>query len=379
MKKLLLLFGFLLCIGCKSDKKEIISSTQISSEKGEIHHATAFDIQQFDGYKEIYIKDLWPNSQTSLRYLLIEDTDKTPEDIKIYDAVVQVPIKEIVVTSTTHIPSLDMLNETESLIGFPDLDFISSESARSLIDQGKIVSLGKNEDIHIERLLETEPDAVISFAVDGLDPKLRTIANAGIPVLYNSDWLETTPLGKAEWIKFFGALYGKYELATELFEEVEQEYLAIKDLAKQATNKPTVLCGAMYKDVWFVPQGNSWAAQFIADAQGDYLWKDSKGTGSASLGLETVLEKAHHAEIWLDPSSFTSIEELVKTNKVYAEFDAYQTKQVYSYVPKVGATGGVIYFELGPNRPDIILKDIVSILHPELLPDYTPYFYTKLE
>lgn len=379
MRNSILFFALLLFIGCKTDSKEKVTTENIASQESNIRYATTFDIQQFDGYKEIHIKDLWPNSQTSLRYLLIEDTEKAPQRIEGYDAVVEVPIKEIVVTSTTHIPSLDMLNEIETLVGFPDLDFISTESARARIDAGKVSGIGKNEDINVERLLEVSPDVVIGFAVDGLDPKLRTIARAGIPVLYNSDWVETTPLGKAEWIKFFGALYGKYDLATELFEEVEQKYLNIKELAKQATQKPTVLSGAMYKDIWFIPQGESWAAQFIADAQGEYLWKDSKGTGSVSLGMENVLEKAHHADIWLNPSAFISRAELDKANKVYAEFDAYKTGNIFSYVPKIGPTGGVVYFELGPNRPDIILKDMVHIFHPALLPDYTPYFYTKLD
>lgn len=379
MRNSILFFALLLFIGCKTDSKEKVTTENIASQESNIRYATTFDIQQFDGYKEIHIKDLWPNSQTSLRYLLIEDTEKAPQRIEGYDAVVEVPIKEIVVTSTTHIPSLDMLNEIETLVGFPDLDFISTESARARIDAGKVSGIGKNEDINVERLLEVSPDVVIGFAVDGLDPKLRTIARAGIPVLYNSDWVETTPLGKAEWIKFFGALYGKYELATELFEEVEQEYLNIKELAKQATHKPTVLSGAMYKDIWFIPQGESWAAQFIADAQGEYLWKDSKGIGSVSLGMENVLEKAHHADIWLNPSAFISRAELDKANKVYAEFGAYKTGNIFSYVPKIGPTGGVVYFELGPNRPDIILKDMVHIFHPALLPDYTPYFYTKLD
>lgn len=381
MKKHLFLFAFLLSlsfIGCKSDTKEKSVNPE-TIKVGKVSYATAFDILEFDGYKEIILKDLWPNSQTSLRYLLVEDKDKAPENTQAYDAVVQVPIKTIVVTSTTHIPSLDMLGETQTLIGFPDLDFISSTSARSLIDQGKVIGLGKNEVIDVERVLELNPEVLVSFAVDGLDPKLKTIAKAGIPVLYNSDWVETSPLGKAEWIKFFGALYGKYDLATELFEEVEKEYLNIKELAEQATYRPTVFSGAMYKDVWFVPQGESWAAQFIADAQGEYLWKDTKGTGSNPLGLESVLEKAHLADVWLDPSAFISKESLAKANKVYSQFEAFKTDNIYTYVLKKGATGGVIYFELGPNRPDIILKDILYILHPELLPDYTPYFYSKIE
>lgn len=382
MKKSLLFLFLLLLIGCKSDTKsseENSKAQTVEKNVSNIQYATAFDILEFDGYKEIIINDIWPNSDTSLRYLLIENQEKSPKNIDIYDAVVQVPVKKIVVTSTTHIPSLDMLGEIESLVGFPDLNFISSTSARARIDDGKITGIGKNEDINVERLLEVDPDLVIGFAVDGMDPKLRTISKAGIPVFYNSDWLETNPLGKAEWIKFFGALYGKYEEAIKEFATIEQAYLDTKDLAKQADSKPKVLLGAMYKDIWYVPQGDSWAAQFIDDAQGDYIWKKTKGTGSSSFGLEKVLETAHDADIWLNPSSFTSIADLTKANKVYAEFDAYKTGEIYTYGTKVGATGGIVYFELGPNRPDIVLKDLVYILHPELLPDYTPYFYTKLE
>lgn len=382
MKKKHLFILLLLILGCKSEtksKKEEKHFTISKNQTEEIQDATAFNIQVFDGYKEIYIHNIWPSSQTSLRYLLIEDQKKAPVNTKVYDAVIQVPITSIAVTSTTHIPSLDMLGVIETLVGFPDLDFISTESARQQIDAGNITQLGQNEDINVERLLEIYPDALISFAVDGLDPKLTTIAKAGIPVLYNSDWLEATPLGKAEWIKFFGALYGKYEEATQQFEKVKQAYLDTKELATQAKTKPKILFGAMYKDIWYVPQGDSWAAQFIKDANGKYIWEHIQGTGSKAFGLEKVLEEAQDAEIWLAPSDFNSFKGLNKANRVYKEFQAFQTKKVYNYVSKRGATGGVIYFELGPNRPDIILRDIVSILHPELLPDYTPYFYTRLE
>jgi iron complex transport system substrate-binding protein len=134
----------------------------------------------------------------------------------------------------------------------------------------------------------------------------------------------------------------------------------------------------MYKDIWYLPQGDSWAAQFIADANGNYIWKDTEGTGSLSLNLEAVLEKGKNAEYWIGPGQFTSLHQLKETHSVYPQFEAYKKGNVFSFTNKQGATGGVLYYELAPNRPDLVLKDIIKILHSDLLPDYKPYFFTKL-
>jgi iron complex transport system substrate-binding protein len=283
-----------------------------------------------------------------------------------------------VVTSTTHIPSLEMLKVDESLIGFPNLDYISSEKTRNRINEGFIKELGKNEDINTESLIDLSPDAVIGFAVDGNNKTFNTVKNTGIPVIYNGDWTETTPLGKAEWIKFFAAFYNKEELANQLFSEIETEYVKAKKLALKASSTPTVLSGAMYKDIWYLPQGKSWAAQFINDANGDYLWKDSEGTGSHSLNLESVLEKGEHAQIWIGPSYYTSLSQLKEAHSVYQQFDAFKNNQVYSFTNKIGETGGLLYYELAPNRPDIVLKDMIKILHPELLPKHNLFFFDLL-
>lgn len=291
---------------------------------------------------------------------------------------VKIPIKQIVVTSTTHIPSLEMLGEINSLIGFPNLNYISSEKTRNRIANNEIKELGKNEDINTEILIDLSPDAVIGFAVDGNNSAFSTIQNARIPVLYNSDWTEVSPLGKAEWIKFFGALYNKEKEADSIFSKIESEYISAKSLASEAKNKPTVISGAMYKDVWYMPQGNSWGAQFIRDAYGDYLWIDSEGTGSLSLSLESVLDKGIEADVWIGPAQFNSLEELKEGSKAYTQFKAYKTGEVYSYSMKKGEKGGVIYYELAPNRPDLVIKDLIKILHPEMLPNHKFHFFDKL-
>jgi iron complex transport system substrate-binding protein len=135
----------------------------------------------------------------------------------------------------------------------------------------------------------------------------------------------------------------------------------------------------VFEDTWYLPQGDSWAALFVKEANGDYLWKDSKGTGSLALSFETVLDKAKDADFWIGPGQFTSIDEIIKTNPNYKYFKAIQNKNVYSSSTKKGKTGGIIFYELAPNRPDLVLKDIIKILHPEVLPDYELYFFEKLK
>jgi iron complex transport system substrate-binding protein len=215
--------------------------------------------------------------------------------------------------------------------------------------------------------------------LDGSNKSLKTIEKTGIPVLINADWRETHPLGKAEWIKFFGALYNKSKEADAIFKTIESGYLETKKLAQNVTQKPTVLSGAMYKDVWYLPHGESWPAQLIKDAGGHYLWADTKGTGSIALNIESVLEKGQDAQFWIAPGQFGSYNKLKEANPVYASFDAFKNKKVYTFTSKKGATGGLLYYELAPNRPDLVLKDIVYYLHPELVPEYTPYFYTPFE
>ncbi|EDM43410.1 putative iron-related ABC transport periplasmic binding protein [unidentified eubacterium SCB49] len=369
-----------LCIGlillsCNENK----TSLEVENTKTtEVNFAKGFTISSNENLTIITITNPWPEAKKSFRYALVKDEASVKSLEGKYDAVVKVPLTDIVVTSTTHIPSLEMLGVEKSLVGFPSLNYISSQKTRKHISEGKIKELGKNESINTEMLIELNPQAVIGFGIDGNNPTFNTIEKLGTPVLYNADWTEKHPLGKAEWIKFFGALYGKQKEADSIFSEIERNYNEAQKIAKTATTSPTILSGAMYKDVWYMPQGDSWAAQFIADANGDYLWKDSEGTGSIALNLESVLEKGQNAQIWISPGQFKSTEQLAEMHHMYTQFDAFKNDKVYNFTNKTGATGGVIYYELAPNRPDIVLKDIIKILHPELLPEHELYFFSKI-
>jgi iron complex transport system substrate-binding protein len=378
MQKLYFLVCLLLIFTSCNEVQKLPFENLKSKQTLEVKYSKGFEINYFDSHKVITLRNPWPGAESTFKYALVEKGAMLPASEK-YDAVIEIPVSNIVVTSTTHIPSLEMLGVSEALVGFPNLNYISSEATRKRIDKGEITELGKNEDINTEVLIDLSPDVVIGFAVDGNNAAFKVIEQTGIPIVYNADWTETTPLGKAEWIKFFGAFFNKEKQADSIFNEIETQYNSAKKLASKIVEKPTVLSGAMYKDIWYLPQGNSWAAQLIKDANGTYLWQDSDGTGSLSLNLESVLEKGQKADFWIGPGQFTTLNQMTDTHSVYGEFDAFKNKRIFSFTNKKGATGGVLYYELAPNRPDLVLKDIIKILHPELLQDYELYFFSHLK
>ncbi|MDR6300755.1 ABC transporter substrate-binding protein [Mesonia maritima] len=378
MKKLIILFSCLFIFSCNQKNKQEKPVSTTEGKEIAINYAEGFTITDFGDYKIINVSSPWPKAEKKLTYLLAEKNAEIPKDVN-YDQKVTIPVEKMVVTSTTHIPSLESLGVENTLVGFPNLDYISSEKTRKLINEGKIQELGENESINTEVLLNVEPDVVIGFSVESGNKTFQTIQKSGIPVIYNGDWTEAAPLGKAEWIKFFGAFYGKEKLAEKIFTEIESEYTSAKKLAENAQKKPSVLSGAMYKDVWYLPNGKSWQAQFIQDANATYLYRETDGNGSLSLAFESVLAKAQQADYWIAPGAFTSYEAMKNASEHYSKFKAFQEKEIYSYAGVTGETGGVLFYELAPNRPDFVLKDLIKIFHPELLENYQFAFFKPLD
>jgi iron complex transport system substrate-binding protein len=367
-------FSFLV-ISCQKKEVSVVDREKMGNS---VSYASGLSIEKFSTYSVVKVANPWPNSTADYTYILHQEGAKIPSELQNFTAI-QVPIKSIVVTSTTHIPALELLGVETTLKGFSNTNYVSSEKTRALIDQKKVREIGNNQNLNTEVLLEMQPDVLIGFGVDGEQNTYRQLQKNGLNIIYNGDWTEQNPLGRAEWIKLFGVLYGLEEKADVIFKSIEKNYVEAQKLAQKAKVKPTVLCGAIYQDQWFLPQGNSWAALFIKEANGQYLWSETEGMGSLALSFETVLDKAQNADFWIGPGQFTTFDELLKSNPNYAFFKPVQTKKVYSYSAKKGKTGGVIYYELAFSRPDLVLKDMIKIIHPELMSDYELFFLEQLK
>ena len=368
---LMLLFIFFSC------KKEVIKKDTNSRQKSSIKYAKGFDIIEENGVKKLIIKAAYQNSKEVFEYSIIQRRKNTIANKN--NKTIEVPVKHFVTTSTTHIPMIELLDEENAIIGFPNATYISSEKTRALIDKGNIVEIGKESSLNTEILLHLQPELVVGYSVASADKSLSTLKKAGIKVIYNGDWLEETPLGRAEWIKFFGVLFDKEQQADSIFNLIETNYLEAKKIALKATKKPTILSGAiMSKDIWNLPAGNSFVATFLKDANVDYLWEKTEGKGSLSLSFESVFDKAQNADFWIAPGYFSTQKQLVNNNSLYAKFNAFKNDKIYTPTTKKGITGGVIYYELAPTRPDFVLKDIIKITNPDLLPNYKLTFFEKM-
>ena len=369
------LIYILISISCKN---EVIKVDIKHRFENNIKYANGFDIITKNGIKKLIIKSPYQNSKDVFEYQIKNKT--VPKNSNKNNLIIEVPLTKIVVTSTTHIPMVELLNEEATVIGFPYSKYVSSEKTRQLIDSGNITEIGKENSLNTEILLDLEPEIVVGYSVSSADKSLTTIKKAGINVIYNGDWLEETPLGRAEWIKFFGVLFNKEKQADSIFKIIETNYLEAKKIALTAIKKPTILSGAiMSKDIWNLPAGDSFVAQFLKDANLDYLWKNSKGKGSLSLSFESVFDKGVNADFWIAPGYFSTKEQLLNSNQIYTKFKAFENGNIYTPSTKKGTTGGVIYYELAPTRPDLVLKDIIKITNTDLLPDYKMTFFQKMK
>ena len=373
----LILLSFWLILDCCQTMQKEDAQSKITSDIS-IQYAEGFKVRYDGKIKWVEVNYPYQGATSGYHYLLVPKGDSIPTHDK-NTQVISIPIENIVCTSTTHIPLLDYLTETDRLVGFPTTDYISSEKMRRRIDEGNVVDLGIDKGMNLEKLFVLQPSLVMGYAMSGDLGQLKKIQEMGVPVVINAEYLEKHPLGRAEWIKFMGLFFNKEEVADSVFRVIETEYNRTAHLAQQASVKPTVMSGVVYGDAWFMPGGQNYAARLLKDAGCNYLWADDTSKGFLELSFESVYAQAKEADLWIGVGSFLSIKEIKDAEARYSNFKPVQQKQVFTYNARKGAKGGSEFLELGYARPDLILKDLVKISHPDLLPDYELYFHKKLE
>ena len=376
------LIFLLLSFSCTDDKRtvRVEAGGEIPIQAiTHIKYAKRFSITYFNSYKKITVNEPWSGSSDTLVYIVTGD-DTIPEAYKGHDDIelIRQPIENIVCFSTTHLPFLELINEESRLIGFPTIDYIYSEKILNMAREGKIKDLGPSNEINFESLLELNPELVMAFTMGNELSMLRKIQLSGIPMILNADYLEDHPLGRAEWIKFIAAFFDKDLEADSIFDEIEKSYLKTKAKMDRVDNRPGIFTGVVYGDAWFMPGGKHYGTRFFNDAGGHYLWSDNESENILQLSFESVYEKAGSADFWIGTATYNTLREIEQADIRYKEFKAFKTGNIYNYSARVREKGGNAYFELGYARPDIILKDLAKIFHPDEMKDHQFYFYKKL-
>lgn len=293
--------------------------------------------------------------------------------------IVRIPVRRVITTSTTELPAIVMLGQVEHLIGHATFDYVFAPEVRARIDAGQMVEVGHGGGLDVERIIAAEPDLVLADTLGHpeFDPSgmLGVLQAAGVPVAIVPSFLETTPLGRAEWLKYVALFFDREPEANTLFDAIVARYQGLAARGRAAVERPTVITGGPAGDTWHVPGGASYAARLLADAGFDYLFADDATTGSRALAFEAVHAAALDATWWIRPRGWATREAILAGDARLGALAAFRSGRVVAIDARIHAAGGNDYWESGTARPDWVLEDLVSLAQPHLLPDHVLRFH----
>lgn len=366
---LILVSLILLLAGCHRNK---ISETHEGKEI-RFDYAKLIRVWECDGFKKMEIRNPWDTTFLLQTYLLVDKTKEIPAN-RPNGVVVRVPLEKSAVFTTVHCSLIEELGAVNSISGICELEYITNPNIISLTQSGKIVDFGSSMGPDIEKIITVSPDAILlspfnnSGGHGGLD-------KLGIPIVECADYMESDPLGRAEWIKLYGMLFGKESEADSIFSKVTETYTQIEKEAQQETGShPSLLYGLDNGGSWFIPGGKSYMAKMFASAGANYIFGETSHSGAEPFAFETVYDKGCNADIWL----ILGMEVADKTYKDlqrFSNFKSYKEKRVYAC-----NTTKTSFFDEIPFHPERLLKDLYIIFHSEKYGDVNEYlhYYRKL-
>ena len=348
-------------------------------EKTTLDYAQGFTVEYHDTFKVVTVTNPWPDANQTFQYVLVQCGTTAPTDYP-DAAVIEIPVKRMVVMSTSYLTQLDDMGLLDRLVGLDAFAYTSNPRVREMIDAGKLVEIAPSgTEVDVEKALDLQPDVIMTYSSGVTQYDLHpAMIEAGLPVVINGDWMESTPISRAEWIKFMALFFNTEGQADDLFNQTITRYQDAATLAANVSKRPTVMSDTPYEGTWYLPGGQSFTAQLIKDAGGDYIWGDDSTTGTLSLDFESVFEKAQDADFWINVFGYKNLSDLTAADERLGNFNAFKTAQVYANDAH-GTGFGTELYETGVEHPDAVLIDLVKIFHPDLLPDHELYYYRQMK
>lgn len=337
-----------------------------------------FQIVQKNGYKLVTASNLWPGANSSRTYLLYPRGTQPPRDVKA-DLYVQVPVRRVVIYSTTYIPAIETIGGLATIVGVDNASYVYSPALRAQIGAGTTIETTKNFMPDIEKLIALKPDVIFNYGVGNEWDTYPKMQEAGLPVVLLGDWNEQDPVARAQWAVFIAAFYDKETAATTRVDALGKAYATLKNLAAAAADRPKVLVNGPFQGVWTVSGGQSYMARLIHDAGGEYLWADSPSTGGINLSVEAAFDRGLGADVWLNPGyGAKSLSDVRSLDPRFAALPVLQRGSVWNNELRMSPGGGNDYFESAVMNPNLVLEDLIAIFHPGLLPGHHFSYYRKL-
>ena len=377
MKKIILiLFSIVYMMSsCNLASKSKSDIANINDTLNLVSYAQNFKIYSIESGFRLIIKDGFGSDK---EFYIFNDTVAIPDEFS-DKQIIRTPVRSAITFSSTQWSVFQKLGEINRVKGVLESNYTKNEEILRLVAEGKITDVGMSTNVNAEKLINLQPDLILYTPYPGIDySHLGQLS--GATMLSFPDYLESHPLGRAEWMKVVGLLCGKEDVTNKWFDDVVRRYETLSERCSSVEEKPTIFSDLPFENQWYVPGGNSYIAKIFADAGGNYIWKDNESTGSLHIDAESVLLKAQQADFWRVINSYDTpftYERLKNENELYPLFKVFEEKQLL--VCDVRECG---YFEKSQYEPDMLLADFIYHFHPELLTDewenYTPIYFKQL-
>lgn len=375
-------FSLLLLISCNSEKGSNDSgiSNSVTNIKGvsTIRYAIGFNLLNYQEYKVLHIFRHYNELVDTLSYVLHEKGVKIQNKCSEYQRI-EIPVQNVALLHTSYLSYFKFCEASHLIKSISEVKYIYDDRIYQAAKEEEITLVGSEESLDKERLLALNPSVVVNVGFPNAPNKGQQVLNElGIPVLILSDWQENTLLGRAEWVKVVAALTGNEEIADQKFKILVEEYNRLKLLVTEPNRHPKIICNLPYKGSWYMPGGNSYMSNVLRDAGGDYLWSDEPGTGGIQIDFEVVYSKGLSADYWINVDAVRSIEEILNKDERLSEFLPIKKRKVFNNNNRISHGAANDYWESGLVNPHIILADLIKILHPDVLPDHTLFYYRQI-
>ena len=361
----------LLFSGCNISTKNVNNSGNFKPM--DLKYAKGFKIFESNNITKLTVENPWQHAKNiHFEYLLSKNNDSVTNSIKI-------PVSKVVCLSSTHVAFLNKLNRLNTIAGVTNSKFIYDSIVSERVKSGKVIDVGNEQALNYEAILHLKPDIIFAYGVGAeVQSVYQKFADWNIPVVIIAEYLEATPLGKAEWIKFFSCFFNDYSTADSVFSVIENEYNQYASKVKHIQKKPVVMLNLPWRGVWYMPGGKSFMADFITDAGGKYIYNADSSRESMSLSIEQVVNDCKNADIWINAGMANSIADIKNTDTRIIGLQPFVNNQVYNNNNKVNSSGGNDFWGSGVVCPQLILRDLINIFHPEIFNDTNFVYYKKL-
>lgn len=332
-------------------------------------YATGFDISGAEGAAStlITVRNPWQGAEgVEKRLFISREGERAPEGFD--GQVIEGAAERVVCMSSTYVAMIDALDCTEKVVGVSGIDYIYNTRVREAATEGRVRDVGHDSDINFELLMTLRPDIVLLYGVAGENGTANSkLDELNIPYLYLGDYVEESPLAKAEWTVVMAEILGVRERGEEMFAGIAERYTSLRErVAQSTTERPTVMFNTPYRDTWYMPSSRSYAVQLVEDAGGRYIYDGNHGTSSQPIDLEQAYLLTREADYWINVGQYSSIEDLRRAYPRFSGAKAVREGRVYSADRRKTAKGGSDFWESAVVNPDVVLSDLVAVLQPEL-------------